>query len=211
MRRALIAGGTGALALGALIAGAGREDRPAAPVAKAATTFPVVGLEPPDVHQVVVTAPGARTALVRQRSGTWLAAEASSPDAPALLTESEGRLLPLVAFRRLAVDATRPEFGLTDPALQVTVQDHVGGLVGFRVGAPNLTGGGFYVGRDGDRHVYLITRRAVEDLRSLLFGYHPGGAEDPYPEGLTDALARVEEPEEVSNPWLAQAEEEAAR
>lgn len=171
------------------------------------TTYTVVALAPHDVVRLVVEDGTGRAVFDRPATGGWRAEPPGSPDGPAVLAAAEAELLPLVAFRRLAVGSDEPEFGLQPPQLFVHLEDHAGTSHRIDIGSPTVTGGGFYARRKGDDHLYVVTRRVVDDLRTLL-----GQATAPNPdEGIYRQLIAGSSGGDdagAENPWLRQAEEE---
>jgi len=170
----------------------------------------VVGLEPEDVSQFVIEEGSARARLVRQ-NGVWQPGPGTSAEAAALADERETDLFPLRAYRGLRSDTSRAEFGLAAPELVVRVTARRGGELTVAVGALSFTKEGFYAQRQGDERLYLLTRRAVDGLRSILRGQV---VEEPRPAREAETLARAEQltdPEFVTNPWLGQIEEEVGK
>ena len=173
------------------------------------TVFPVVDLPPAQVHRVAVEGEGRTTALIRSSSATWLAEPPSPETAVALMAESEEEILPLQAFRRLAADSHSAEYGLAEPGLVVRIQDAAGEEQVVAIGAVSFSGAGSYARRESDPgHVYLLVRKTVDDLRSLLRGER---VNTPRSQEETKVLSESPDdadPEEVTNPWLGQVLEE---
>jgi hypothetical protein len=173
------------------------------------TVFPVVDLPPARVHRVAVEGEGRTTALIRSSSATWLAEPPSPETAVALMAESEEEILPLQAFRRLEADSHSAEFGLAQPGLFVRIQDAAGDEQVVAIGAVSFSGAGSYARRESDPgHVYLLVRKTVDDLRSLLRGER---VNTPRSQEETKVLSESPDdadPEEVTNPWLGQVLEE---
>jgi hypothetical protein len=130
--------------------------------------------------------------------------------AVSLMAQTENEILPLLAYRRLDADPHGQDFGLADPELVVRIQNAAADEQAVAVGGATFSGAGYYARREGDPdHVYLLVRRTFDNLRSLLRGERvntPRSAEETKlaNESPTDA-----DPEDVSNPWLTQALEEA--
>jgi hypothetical protein len=203
------------LAAAAVLAGcsSGAKDKAevAAPAAPAQpTVFPVVDLTPAQVHRLSVEGQGRAAALVRTSSATWLA-EPPTPDASvSLMAESEDEILPLSAFRRIAGDPHNAEFGLAEPELVVRIQDAGGTEQVVAIGATSFSGAGSYARREGDPdHVYLLVRRTVDDLRSVLRGERFNTPRSEQEKKVLSESPDDGDPEEVTNPWLAQVLEEA--
>ena len=205
------------LAATAALAGcsSGAKDQPdvAAPPAPAQpTVFPVVDLPPAQVHRLVVEGQGRAAALVRTSSATWLAEPPTPETTVSLMSESEDQILPLQAYRRLDADAHRDDFGLAQPQFIVRIQDSAGSERVVAVGAVTFSGAGSYARLEGDPgHVYLLVRGTVDALRSVLRGER---AYTPRSQLETEVLSESPDdgdPEEVTNPWLAQVIEEEQR
>ena len=115
-----------------------------------------------------------------------------------------------LAYRRLDADPHGADFGLADPQLVVRIQNAAGEEQVVAVGATTFSGAGSYARRDGDAgHVYLLVRRTVDDLRSVLRGERVNTPRSEEEQKLANESAEDSDPEEVTNPWLAQALEEA--
>lgn len=190
----------------------GTKDEPeaAAPAAPAQpVVFPVVDLPPAQVHRLAVEGQGRAAALVRTSSATWLAEPPTPETTVSLISASEHQILPLQAYRRLAADAQRDDFGLANPAFVVRIQDAAGAEQVVSVGAVTFSGAGSYARLEGDPgHVYLLVRGTVDALRSVLQGER---VNTPRSELETKVLSESPDdgdPEEVTNPWLAQVIEE---
>jgi len=125
------------------------------------------------------------------------------------MAESEEEILPLQAFRRLQADSHSAEFGLAQPGLFVRIQDAAGEEQVVAIGAVSFSGAGSYARRESDPgHVYLLVRKTVDDLRSLLRGER---VNTPRSQEETKVLSESPDdadPEEVTNPWLGQVLEE---
>ena len=132
--------------------------------------FTVVDLTPEEVHRISVESKGTQVALVRSTAATWLAEPGTSELVSGLMAERETEVLPLYAYRRLDADPQQPDFGLLDPEFVVRVQDASGAEQTISVGAATFSEAGYYASRGDDRHVYLLVRRSVDDLRSLVRG-----------------------------------------
>ena len=78
---------------------------------------------------------------------------------------------PLQAYRSLPADTASPEYGLVDPEITLRVTDTDGEDHEVALGRPTFTDGGVYAERRGDPgRVYLVPRRMMDDLRSLVAG-----------------------------------------
>ena len=200
-----------AAAVAGCSSGANNKAEVAAPPGPARpTVFPVVDLPPAQVHRLAVEGQGSAVALVRTSSATWLA-EPPTPDASvSLMAESEDEILPLQAFRRVSADPHSAEFGLAEPALVVRIQNAAGDEQVVSVGTTSFSGAGSYARREGDPdHVYLLVRRTVDDLRSVLHGERFNTPRSEQENKVLNESTQDTDPEEVTNPWLAQVLEEA--
>ena len=200
-----------AAVLGGCSSGTGRRAEVAAPAAPARpTVFPVVDVPPAQVHRVAVESQGRTAALVRTSSATWLAEPGTPEAAIGLIARTEDEILPLQAYRRLDADPRRADFGLAEPEFVVRIQNGAGEEQVVAVGTTTFSGAGSYARRDGDAgHVYLLVRRTVDDLRSLLKGERVSTPRSEEERKVTEESGQDADPEDVTNPWLAQALEEA--
>jgi hypothetical protein len=195
-----------AAALGGCSSGSGRRAEVAAPPAPPPpTVFAVVDVPPAQVHRVAVEAQGKSVALVRTSAATWLAEPGTPEAAIGLMAQTEDEILPLQAYRRFDADPHGPEFGLADPGLVVRIQNAAGEEQVVAVGGTTFSGAGSYARRDGDAaHVYLLVRRTVDDLRSLVRGERVNTPRSPEEQQASQESAEDVDPEDVSNPWLTQ-------
>jgi hypothetical protein len=185
----------------------------AAPAAPAPpTVFTVVDVPPAQVHRLAVEGQGRAVSLVRSSAATWLAEPPTPETTVSLIAESEHQILPLQAYRRLDADPHRADFGLAQPELVVRIADAGGAEQVVAVGAVTFSGAGSYARLEGDPgHVYLLVRGTVDALRSVLRGERMN---TPRSELETKVLSESPDdgdPEEVTNPWLAQVLEEGQR
>jgi hypothetical protein len=214
MRRAAARLAVTFVAVTAVLAGcsSGKDQNEVAAPARPAkpTVFPVVDVPPAQVHRVAVEGEGRAVGLVRSTSATWLAEPPTPETAVSLMAESEEEILPLQAFRRLDADPRRAEFGLAEPGLVVRIQDSGGDEQVVAIGAVTFSGAGSYARRESDpAHVYLLVRRTVDDLRSLLRGVRVNTPRSELENKVLSESPDDSDPEEVTNPWLAQVLEEA--
>jgi hypothetical protein len=87
------------------------------------------------------------------------------------MSDVEGRILPLQAYRSLPADTASPEFGLVDPEITFRVTETDGQDHEVALGRSTFTDGGVYAERRGDPgRIYLVPRRMMDDLRSLVAG-----------------------------------------
>lgn len=175
-------------------------------VAEEATrTWAVVPAAPAGVERVVVEGGGRRVEVRRSADGLWAPGEGATATSASLMSEAQAQLLPLSAYRRLAVDAAQPDFGLTGEGTTLTVDAAGGGHWRVRLGALTPTGGGHYAQREGDAFVYTVAPRVVDLAASLLAGTVVERPADPRLQQIREFEDRTVDPEEVTNPWLAQA------
>jgi len=173
------------------------------------TVFPVVEVPPAQVHRVAVEGEGRAVGLVRTSSATWLAEPPTPEVAVSLMSESEDEILPLAAFRRLDADPHSAEYGLAEPGLVVRIQNAAGEEQVVAIGAVTFSGAGSYARRESDPgHVYLLVRKTVDDLRSLLRGERVNTPRSDLEKQVLSESPDEGDPEDVTNPWLGQVLEE---
>jgi hypothetical protein len=153
----------------------------------ARTTLPaVVDLSPSGVGRLVVETGGRQAELTRHARG-WSASPGTPPQSAPLLLSTEDELFPMLAYRVVRADPADPQYGLTEPAAVVRLEDRDGKPFSLRVGAASFSGAGFYADRDRDPgRVYLVPRNTVDLLRSLATGERKSSA-DP----VEDRAGRV--------------------
>jgi hypothetical protein len=199
-------------AVGCLSGTGDKAEEATAPAQAQPVVFPVVDLAPAQVHRLAVEGQGKAAALVRTSSATWLAEPPTPETTVSLIAASEDQILPLQAYRRLDADAQRADFGLAEPQFVVRIQDAAGAELVVSVGSVTFSGAGSYARLQGDPgHVYLLVRGTVDALRSVLQGER---LYTPRSELETEVLSESPDdgdPEEVTNPWLAQVIEEEGR
>lgn len=136
--------------------------------AKGGSTEQVLAVDASAVRKVVVAGKDHQVELSRTGDGQW---EGASGAARTLMRSSEDELFPLRAFRALHLDSADPQFGLADPEITVEVEGNDGTRHRVAFGAPTFTDGGFYARDPGaPQRVYLVPKRMVYDLRSVLAG-----------------------------------------
>lgn len=181
--------------------GARRQDRRSRqPVA----SVPVVIAAVPSAVVGVRVRGGDALVEVDRTSTGWQPRPGTTAASAALLGEREGDLFPLRAYRLLDAEATRSDYGLADPELIADVDEGAGRRETVEIGAATFNGEGSYARRLRDPHLYLLTRRAVDGLRSVLRG-EP--VTTPRSDSGRERLAIAEQlsdPELTTNPWLAQ-------
>lgn len=169
-----------------------------------------VDVRPGQALRVTVKAQEKAVALSRDGDGNWVSDSGGSLETASLMFSAENRLLPLRGYRRLAVNASNPEFGLADPQVTFSVVDRRGSTHTAVVGARSFNQGGFYVQVLGaPAIVYLVPTQAVADLVSLLKG-QPFSFPQPIDEAIRKTLrdyrknvAMAETPDVTA--WLQQA------
>lgn len=163
-----------------------------------ATVLPVSSK---DVRRIVVESGDRHVELTRTGAGAWSGAGGPSPALDGLMSDIEERLFPLRAYRTLTADASTPEYGLVDPEITFRVEDTRGRAHEIALGAPTFTNGGVYARRstDGER-LYLVPRRMMDDLRSLLTGRRVDAPND-----LPDKMREATPKHDPTSWWLRQA------
>lgn len=165
----------------------------------------VVAVGVADVERVVIATAERRVELARAGDGTWTGAPGTTRTAEALMTEVEERLFPLQAYRSLPADTASAEFGLDDPEITFRIEATGGRYHEVLLGARTYTGGGVYarLARDPSR-LYLVPRRMMDDLRSLVAGRRIDATND-LPEKLQENTPR----HDPTSWWLRQVEDAA--
>ena len=131
----------------------------------------VLALRPPEIRRVILESRGGRVEFARAGDGAWSGGSGASPVTETLLPDIEERLFPLGAYRSLRADTSDPTYGLVAPEITLTIDDTRHDQHRVFLGAATFTTGGNYARSDADpHHVYLVTRRIMDDLRSLLAG-----------------------------------------
>jgi hypothetical protein len=131
----------------------------------------VLAVRPPEVRRVILESRGGRVEFARAGDGAWTGGSAASPVTETLLPDIEARLFPLGAYRRLRADASDLSYGLVDPEITLTIDGARRDRHRVFLGAATFTTGGYYAQSETDPHyVYLVPRRIMDDLRSLLAG-----------------------------------------
>ena len=181
--------------------GPGGQHRPSR---QPAASVPVIlAVDPSAV--VAVKVRGRGTAVeVDRTTGGWQPGPNTTSASAALLGAREGDLFSLRAYRMLTGVPTRAEYGLADPELVADVAEGAGRSETIEIGVATFNGEGSYARRVGDPHLYLLTRGAVDGLRSVLRGE---AVTTPRADAERERLASAEQlsdPELITNPWLAQ-------
>jgi len=138
----------------------------------------VLAVSPAAVRRVTLESSGRHVELAHT-DGFWSAGAGASVVTVGLMSDVEGRLFPLRAYRSLPADTMSPEFGLADPELSLRVTDSDGQDHEVALGRPTFTNGGVYAERRGESgRVYLVPRRMMDDLRSLVAGQRIDSPDD---------------------------------
>ncbi len=166
-----------------------------------------VPAEPTDIYQIIVTSGARRVELLRSTAGTWSAGEGATQTSADLMTQHESVLLPLLAYRRMAVDATDPGFGFATTDLRATLVSYANRTWELRLGDATPTGAGVYLQVGGDANVYAVVPQVKAALESLLAGTLVEAPIDPRVQSVLNGEAATKDPEGVTNPWLTQVEE----
>lgn len=176
----------------------------------------VIMLQPAQVRSLAVESGGQQITLSRDKDD-WRSGPGTPLQSANLMTGFESRLLPLRAYRAVEADPGDPQFGLDKPEIVVTIQDTKHAVRKILLGTPSFTGAGYYArvigGHDNEsRHLYLVTRQAMGDFRSLLAGQIIDSP-DPFKtkvDELDSEQAHVQQQDELS-PWLRQVLDAGAR
>ena len=159
-----------ALCVAVGLAGAAGLSRAMASRKRSAPPATVLAVRPAAVQKVTVASNGRQVELAHA-SGSWSAGAGASVVTVGLMSEAEERLFPLRAYRSLPADTSSAEYGLADPEISLRVTDTQGRDHDLALGRPTFTNGGVYAERSGEPgRVYLVPRRMMDDLRSLVAG-----------------------------------------
>lgn len=162
----------------------------------------VLAVPASEVRSITVESGAHQVSLARTAGGTWTGVAGASPETVSLMSDVEERLFPLQGYRSLPADTARPEYGLVAPEITFRVTDTAGREHAVRLGAATFTNGGVYARRSAEAgRLYLVPRRMVDDLRSLLTGKR---IDTP-----NDLPAKLKEKTPKHDPtswWLRQAE-----
>lgn len=171
----------------------------------ATTTWPMFPVAVDDVYRVIASAGGKTVEIQRTGGGLWEAGTGAAPAAGSLMSAADQHLIPMPAYRQLDVDpASDPGFGFAGSDVTLTVETQTAQRTTIHFGGPNPTGGGYYVRRDGDPHVYVVVDQVYDEVRSLVAGTEITRPDDPRVAKVLADDAKTEDPEEVTNPWLGQ-------
>lgn len=203
--RPLVQAAVAASVVAAVAAGVGLATR-AHYAAEGGSTASVLDVEPSAVRGVVVASKDRQVELTRMDDGQWAGAAGVSPATRTLMVSSEDELFPLRAFRAVTADSSDPQLGLSEPEIRFDVTDATGARHQVSFGAPTFTDGGFYASVAGEsQRVYLVPKRMVYDLRSVLAG-HRVDPPDEVPKKVRDLdeKAKVASERAKVSYWLRQ-------
>lgn len=162
----------------------------------------VLALRAADVARVAVESGSHHVELARAGDGTWTGVAGASPEVEGLMSDIQERLFPLQGYRSLATDTSSAEYGLASPEITFRVQDVEGQDHRVLLGAATFTNGGVYARRSTDSgRLYLVPRRMMDDLRSLLTGRRVDTPND-----LPEKLKENTPQHDPTSWWLRQAQ-----
>jgi hypothetical protein len=167
-------------------------------------TFEAIDLLPADVYRLVAHVDGTQAEVIRTSTGEWQPGAGANPAAAALTAEAQDLFFPMVAYRRLDVDRADPQYGLTEPSAELTIETRTAQVLELAIGDLTVTRGGYYAALDGDPHVYIVIPQLYDYTVSIAQGERIERPPDP---NFVEALDRLESAgvsEEVTNPWLKQ-------
>jgi hypothetical protein len=171
----------------------------------AVTTWPMFPVALDEVYRVIATEGGKSVEVQRTGGGLWEPGTGAAPETGSIMSGAEQHLIPMPAYRQLDVDpASDPGFGFGASDTSFTVETQTAQRSTIHFGGPNPTGGGYYVRRDGDAHVYVVVDQVYDEVRSLVAGTVITRPDDPRVTKVLADDAKTEDPEEVTNPWLGQ-------
>ena len=161
----------------------------------------VLALRSSEVRRIAIESGSRHVELARSGNGTWTGVAGASPETEGLMADIQERLFPLQGYRSLAADTGSPEFGLGSPEITFLVEDSQGQDHRVLLGAATFTNGGVYARRNGEiGRLYLVPRRMMDDLRSLLTGRRVDS-----PNNLPDKLREKTPKHDPTSWWLRQA------
>ncbi len=121
-----------------------------------------------------------------------------------MMAEAEPVLLPTLAYRRLDVDASDPEFGFADAGISVLIETRTAERYRMSLGGLTPNRGGYYARLEGDPFVYVVVPQVLDYLRSIAAGDRIVRPISPEMQAAVAAVEETGEPESVTNPWLTQ-------
>lgn len=189
-----------ALCVAVGLAGAAGLSRAMTPRLRSAPPATVLAVRPAAVQRVTVVSNGRRVELAHA-DGSWSAGAGASVVTVGLMSDAEERLFPLRAYRSLPADTSSAEYGLADPEISLRVTDTDGRDHDVALGRPTFTNGGVYAERSGEPgRVYLVPRRMMDDLRSLV-----AGRRIDTPDDFARKVRENTDKDDTRNWWLRQA------
>jgi hypothetical protein len=156
----------------------------------ATSTWPMFPVALDDVYRVLASGGGREVEVQRTGGGLWEPGKGAAPAAGSLMSAAD--------------PSADPGFGFAGSDLALTVETQTAQRFTIHFGGPNPTGGGYYVRRDGDSHVYVVVDQVFDEVRSLVAGTEITRPDDPRVTKVLADDAKSEDPEEVTNPWLGQ-------
>jgi uncharacterized protein DUF4340 len=193
-----------ALCVAVGLAGAAGLSRAMTTRKRSAPPATVLAVRPAAVQRVTVASDGRQVELAHA-DGSWRAGSGASVVTVGLMSDAEERLFPLRAYRSLPADPSSPEFGLVDPEITFRVTDTDGRDHDVALGRPTFTNGGVYAERSSEPgRVYLVPRRMMDDLRSLVAGRRIDAPDD-----FAKSLREKAPNDDTTSWWLRQAVDSA--
>lgn len=167
------------LSLVLVVIGAGVASRSMTRTKRDAPPATVLPVQSSEVRRIAVESRHRHVELARAGNGSWAGGAGASAETEGLMSDIETRLFPLQAYRTLLADTTAADYGLVDPEITFRVEDTRGQGHEVLLGAPTFTDGGVYARRSGDTgRLYLVPRRMMDDLRSLVAGRRIDSSDD---------------------------------
>ena len=170
----------------------------------ATTTWPMFPVALDDVYRAIASEGNKTVEVQRTGGGLWEPGTGAAPEAGSIMSGAEQHLIPMPAYRQLDDPGSDPGFGFATSDISFTIETQTAQRTTIHFGGPNPTGGGYYVRRDGDPHVYVVVDQVYDEVRSLVAGTVITRPEDPRVQKVLADDAKTEDPEEVTNPWLGQ-------
>ena len=195
-----------ALCVALVLVGAGAVSRSMTTKTPEAPPASVLPIRSAEVRRVAVQAGDRHVEMARSGDGSWTADAGAPPETEGLMASVEERLFPLQAYRTLPADTSSPEYGLAKPEITFRVEDAQGQDHEILLGVPTFTNGGVYARRSTDAgRLYLVPRRMMDDLRSLVAGRRIDAPND-----LPDKVREKGTTHDPTSWWLRQALEAGA-
>lgn len=131
----------------------------------------IVDVPVEQVEAIVVESAAGRAQLANRGDSDWIAQKGTPSIGSTIMFDAEKRLFPLLGYRTLDdVDPEAKEFGLNDPEIVLSIKTRSGKVYKVAYGAQTFNTGGFYARRLDRDEVYLVPRRPMDDLRSIVAG-----------------------------------------